>query len=245
MVESEKGKAKLMVEFEKGKAKLMVSDDMVKYVLAKYGKNWNVEDEITDVILEDLWIKYGKDDKGKGKVDDLQNIVERLEGDLARAKQVEHDNGKAKQAEHDFDDVDLVDALDQVIQVSSDEGFSGDEDVVCFNDVKYPPTAAEIRMFKETPITSRGPRRQLASTFTRSRALIASTTSRASRRQLASTSTRSKALIASTSSAQAASTSALKVYKIIAMTGCVLALFASNAHNAPPPFVPQKRKSKP
>ncbi|GKC41218.1 hypothetical protein Tco_1058940, partial [Tanacetum coccineum] len=196
-------------------------------------------------------------DKGKGKVDDLQNIVERLEGDLARAKQVEHDNGKAKQAEHDFDDVDLVDALDlknrvkkieedfKVIQVSSDEGFSGDEDVVCFNDVKYPLTAAEIRMFKETPITSRGPRRQLASTFTRSRALIASTTSRASRRQLASTSTRSKALIASTSSAQAASTSALKVYKIIAMTGCVLALFASNAHNAPPPFVPQKRKSKP
>ncbi|GJW65884.1 retrovirus-related pol polyprotein from transposon TNT 1-94, partial [Tanacetum coccineum] len=44
----------------------------------------NLEDEIVDVILEELRIKYGKD----------------------------HDKGKAKQAEHDLDDVDLVDALD-------------------------------------------------------------------------------------------------------------------------------------
>ncbi|GKF79751.1 hypothetical protein Tco_0235319, partial [Tanacetum coccineum] len=52
--------------------------------------------------------------KGKAKVDakldDLQNRVEVLEGDLARAikvKQAEHDKGEAKQAEHDLDDVDL------------------------------------------------------------------------------------------------------------------------------------------
>ncbi|GKF80990.1 hypothetical protein Tco_0239592 [Tanacetum coccineum] len=94
--------------------------------------------------------------------------------------------------------------LVEVVQVSSDEGFSGDEDVVCFNDVKYPLTDAEIRMFKETPKTSRSPRRQLASTSTRSRASIASTTSKGPR--------------------------------------CVLALFAPNA---PPPFPPHKRKSKP
>ncbi|GKD57530.1 hypothetical protein Tco_1290917, partial [Tanacetum coccineum] len=59
-------------------------------------------------------------DKGKEKVDDLQNKVERLEGDLAKAikaKQAEHDKGNTKQAEHDVDlvdadDVDLVDAFD-------------------------------------------------------------------------------------------------------------------------------------
>ncbi|GKE67543.1 hypothetical protein Tco_1521704 [Tanacetum coccineum] len=89
----------------------MVTDDMVEYVLDKYGKNWKVEDEIFDVILEDFHIKYGKDDKGKGKVEgdlenqaeqagagdaisvftslDLENRVTKLEGDLARASQSE------------------------------------------------------------------------------------------------------------------------------------------------------------
>ncbi|GKD80915.1 hypothetical protein Tco_1347754 [Tanacetum coccineum] len=205
MVESEK-KAKLMVESEKGKAKLMVFDEMVEYVLAKYGKNWNLEDEMADVIPGDLRIKYRK---------------ERLEGDLARAiktKQIEHDKGKAKQAEHDLDNVDLVDALDlvnrikkleedfsrllkvkkakeakeadkaklkvnkEVVEVSSDEGFSDGKDVVCFNDVKYPLIDAKIRMFKERSTTSRDP--------------------------ITSTSIRSIALIASTSNTQAASTSA-------------------------------------
>ncbi|GJX64505.1 hypothetical protein Tco_0298848 [Tanacetum coccineum] len=195
--------------------KLMVTDDMVEYVLEQYGKNWKFDDEIVD---------------GKGKV----------KGDLARVNQ-------AKQAGDDVDlvdadDVDLFDALDLenkvtkltedftrllkakkekdakeaelkvnrgiclclIGSISSDEGFSGDEDIVCFNDVKYRLTDAEIRMFKETHITSRGPRRQLASTSTRFRAPIASTTSKGPR--------------------------------------CVLAIFSPNA---PPPFPPQKRKSKP
>ncbi|GKE55053.1 hypothetical protein Tco_1490209, partial [Tanacetum coccineum] len=106
----------------------------------------------------------------------------------------------------------------EVTEVSSDEGFSGDEDVVCFNDVKYPPNNAEIRMFKETPTTSRGPTRQLASTSTRSRAPT---------RQLASSFTRSRAPISSTSSKGPI---------------CVLALFAPNASNAPPPFPPTKKE---
>ncbi|GKF95062.1 hypothetical protein Tco_0287797, partial [Tanacetum coccineum] len=103
MVESEKGKAKLMVESKKGKAKMMVSDEMVEHVLAKYGKNWNFEDEIAYVILKDLRIIWERlvyylqtafiDDKGK--VDDLQNKLSKLEVDLA-----EHDKGKAKLAEH-------------------------------------------------------------------------------------------------------------------------------------------------
>ncbi|GJU70526.1 hypothetical protein Tco_1256785 [Tanacetum coccineum] len=85
------------------RGKLMVTDDMVKYVLEKYEKNWKVEDEIVDVILEDLWIRYGKDDKGKGKV----------EKDLARANQAE----QTKQAGDDVnlvdvDDVDLFASLD-------------------------------------------------------------------------------------------------------------------------------------
>ncbi|GJW38128.1 hypothetical protein Tco_0063973 [Tanacetum coccineum] len=43
------------------------ADVMVDYALEKYGNNWNCEDEIADVILEDLWMKYEKYDKGKGK----------------------------------------------------------------------------------------------------------------------------------------------------------------------------------
>ncbi|GKC75042.1 hypothetical protein Tco_1125816, partial [Tanacetum coccineum] len=256
--------------------KLVVIDGMVDYVLEKYRNNWKCEDEITYVILEDLWLKYrkgkeaehdhlkvnkgdkgkGKEaehesfegDKGKGKVHDIQNRLEKLKVDLARAikaKQAEHDKGKGKQ----LDDVDLddhdddldahdddLDALDlenrikkleedfEVVQLSSDEddssdeGFYGDEDVVLFNDVKYPLTDAEIRMFKERPTTSRAP------TFTSSRA------------RTASTSTRSRA---STTSILAP-----RGYRKIAVTGCVLGLRAPNDPNAPPPSATRKRKSK-
>ncbi|GKC74385.1 hypothetical protein Tco_1120268 [Tanacetum coccineum] len=157
------------------------------------------------LTVTDDMIKYGKDDKGKGKV----------KGDLVRANQ-------AEQAKHVGDDVDLVDADDvdllasldlenivtklkedftrlikakkakeadeaEVIKVSSDEGFSCDEVVVCFNDVKYPLINSKIRMFKEKPTTSREPTKQLASTSTRFRA---------PKRQLASSSRRSRAPIA-------------------------------------------------
>ncbi|GJR69894.1 hypothetical protein Tco_0015959 [Tanacetum coccineum] len=168
------------------------------------------------------------DDKGKGKVDekgnakqveddvdlidalDLQNRIKKLSEDfnrLLKAKKAK----EAKEAE-----------LAEVVEVSSDEedssdeGFFGDEDLVLFNDVKYPLSDAEIRMFKERPTTSRAP---TASTSTRSRAP-----------------TRSKAPITSTSNAQAASTAPR------AMTGCVLALRAPNDPNAPPPSTTRKRK---
>ncbi|GKC61225.1 hypothetical protein Tco_1088823 [Tanacetum coccineum] len=210
MVESEKGKVVSddlsMVESAKGKGKLMVSDEMVDYVLEKYGNKWKCKDEIADVILEDLRIKYGK-------LDDLQNRVERLEGDLARAEK-----GKAK----------LM--LTEVVEASSDEEdssdecFFGNEDLVLFNDVKYPLRDAEIRMFKERPTTSRVP---TASTSTSSRAPTAST--------------RSIAPIASTSNAQVAFT-APRGYRKIAMTSGVLALKAPNDLNAPPPLTTRKRK---
>ncbi|GJU94678.1 hypothetical protein Tco_1319434 [Tanacetum coccineum] len=175
MVESEKGKPKLMVESEKGKAKLMVSDEMVEYVLAKYGKNRNVEDEIADVILEDLQIKYGKEDFSR----------------LLKAK-------KAKEAK-EADEAKLK-VNKELVQVSSDEGFSVMNMLFALMMLK-PLTDAEIRMFKERPTTSKAPTRQLASTSTRSRALVASTST-------FKASTRSRAPIASTSNAQAASTSA-------------------------------------
>ncbi|GKB44976.1 hypothetical protein Tco_0889918, partial [Tanacetum coccineum] len=98
------------------------------------------------------------------------------------------------------------------------------KDVVMFNDVKYLLSDAEIRMFKERPITLRAP---TASTSIRSRAPTAST--------------RSKAPIASTSTVKAAST-APRGYRKIVMTGCVLALRAPNDPNAPPSLTTRKRK---
>ncbi|GKC52450.1 hypothetical protein Tco_1075195 [Tanacetum coccineum] len=105
------------------------------------------------------------DDKWKEKVNDLQNRVEKLKGDLARAqkaKQAEHDKGKdfsrllkAKESKEAKEAKSKVKT--EVVEVSSDEGFYGDEDVVLFNDVKYPLSDAEIRMFKKRPTTSRAP----------------------------------------------------------------------------------------
>nr|GEU64241.1 hypothetical protein [Tanacetum cinerariifolium] len=254
--------------------KLVVTDGIVDYVLEKYRNNWNCDDEIAYFILEDLWLKYGKcdkgkekeaeyyhlkvnkDDKRKGKVHVIQTIVEKLEVDLAmaiKAKQAEHDKGKQ------LDDVDLDDDLDsldleniiktlkadfgrllkaneaeeaklkakeaeeaelkakeamlaEVVQLSSDEdaysneGFFGDEDLILFNDVKYPLTDAEIQMFKERPTIFIYP-------------------------------------TASTSNTQAASTSFPRGRKI-AMTGCVLGLRAPDDRTAPPPSGTRKRKSK-
>nr|GFA19564.1 hypothetical protein [Tanacetum cinerariifolium] len=109
---------KAMVKSEKARVKdytkLVVTDGMVKYVLEKYGNKWKSEDEIAYVIIEDLWLKYRKDDKGKGKlvedngkrkVHDIQNRVGSLKVDLARAI-------KAKQVDdHNDDDDDDIDSL--------------------------------------------------------------------------------------------------------------------------------------
>nr|GEX93411.1 hypothetical protein [Tanacetum cinerariifolium] len=166
----------------------------------------NFDDEIADVIFKDSWTKYGKDDKGKkieaehyqlnekvnkddkgkGKMNDLQNKVEKLEVDFAReikGKQAERDKGKGKHP--DLDDVDLnlenkikkleVD-FDRMLkakkakhdQAKVNKGVFGDEDLVLFNDVNYRLINTEIRMFKERPTRSRAPTRQVAFTFTRS-----------------------------------------------------------------------------
>lgn len=46
--------------------KLKVSNNMIEYVMAKYGNKCDIEDEIDDVILEDLWEKYGNKEVAKG-----------------------------------------------------------------------------------------------------------------------------------------------------------------------------------
>nr|GEY00079.1 hypothetical protein [Tanacetum cinerariifolium] len=120
----EKQKFLAMVESKNAKVKdytkLVVTDGKVDYVLEKYGNKWKSEDEIAYVILEDLWLKYGKYDKGKGKlVENNRNEKEAkhhhlkvnkgsVEVDLAReikAKQVdEHDD-------HDLDTLDLENSI--------------------------------------------------------------------------------------------------------------------------------------
>ncbi|GJS32530.1 hypothetical protein Tco_0530912 [Tanacetum coccineum] len=185
------GKYLSMVEFSKATnkdyTKLLVTIEMIEYVFAKYGNKWHIEDDIVDVILKDLWMKYRKYDKGNEKVHDLENRIEKLDVDK-EAKQAKHDQlkvnkddkGKGKvQAEHDHLKVIKICILvvlkvNQISSdgdVSSDEGVFGDEDLVLFNDVKYPLTDAKIMMFKERPTRSRALTRQVASTSTRSRAL--------------------------------------------------------------------------
>nr|GEU60282.1 hypothetical protein [Tanacetum cinerariifolium] len=179
-----------MVESEKEKAKMMVSDEMVEYVLAKYGNNWNFKDEIADAEHDKGKAKQEEHDLDDVDLDhadlnglDLENRVKKLEDDFSRMLKAK----KAKEA----DDAESK-VSKEVVQVSSDEGFSGDEDVMCFNDVKYPLTDAEIRMFKDRPTTSRALTRKLASTLTRSKA-----PSIRSRAPIASISIRSRAPTAS------------------------------------------------
>ncbi|GJV99049.1 hypothetical protein Tco_1554301 [Tanacetum coccineum] len=179
----DKGKEKMddMVDaLEKGKSTLMVSE--------KGSKKASVD--LVDA-LEKGKSKLMVSEKGskKASVDlvdalDLQNIIKKLSEDfnmLVKAQKTKEAK-EAKVVEVSSDEEDF-----------SDEGFFGDKDVVLFNDVKYPLTDAEIRMFKERPTTSRAP---IASTSTTSRSIV---------------------LIASTSNAQAAST-APRGYRKIAMT---------------------------
>ncbi|GJX41667.1 hypothetical protein Tco_0256657 [Tanacetum coccineum] len=118
MVESKKATVKDYI-------KLVVTDGMVDYVLEKYGNNWKCEDEISSVILEDLWLKYekgdkgkrkeaehyhlnvNKDNKGKGKVHNIQNRLEKLEVDLAREI-------KAKQVDDHDDELDILDLENRI-----------------------------------------------------------------------------------------------------------------------------------
>nr|GEZ10726.1 hypothetical protein [Tanacetum cinerariifolium] len=251
LIESEKKKAKLMisddlsmVESDKGKAKLLVSEEMVNYVLVKYGKNKNIEDRIADVIPIDLRIKYGK---WEWKVNDLQNKVERLKGDLARAEQGKeklmiyeqgkeklmiYEKGKAKQTEDDLDDVDMVDALNLENRIKKLL-----EDFNRLLEAKKAKKAKEAKFkVKKVSIDEGDSSDEDVVLFNDVKYLF----SNAEIRIAPTSSTRSGALIASNSNAQVASTAPRG--KKIAMIGCVLALRAPNDPNTPSPSATRKRK---
>nr|GEU31143.1 hypothetical protein [Tanacetum cinerariifolium] len=116
---------------------------------------------------------------------ELRSRKGNVEGDLvARANQARHDVDLV-----DDDDVDLFNALDlenRVTKLEDDftrllkakkakEAKKAEEAEL---QVKVLAEVVQVSKMKETPTTSKGPRRQLASTSTRSRAPIASTTSR-------------------------------------------------------------------
>nr|GEV69108.1 zinc finger, CCHC-type [Tanacetum cinerariifolium] len=276
--------------------KLLVTDDMVEYVLKKYGKNWTFEDEIAIVILKDLWMKYGKDDKGKekeathdqlkvnkvmlfvvltqafhlqndkgkAKVHDLQNRVEKLEVDLSKAikaKQTEHDLDDVDDHDiddHDIDDVDLENRIKKreedfgrMLKAKKERRQKGKGGIIegCLRRDPQHPKLSQNNLLplpqdpellpqdQELPLLPLLQDPELPLLPTRSRAPATSTST-------FKTTTRSRAPTASTSNAQAAFTLAPRRYMKIAMTECVLSLRAPDDLNAPLPLAPRKRKSK-
>ncbi|GKE22109.1 hypothetical protein Tco_1433621, partial [Tanacetum coccineum] len=85
----------------------VVKDDMINYVLHKYGSNWQVHDAIADDILDDLlkreWekqkrVKYDKRKVTQMKIQDLiKKRIEKAGQHLNKEKQIMHTNkGKEK-----------------------------------------------------------------------------------------------------------------------------------------------------
>ncbi|GKC64912.1 hypothetical protein Tco_1097510 [Tanacetum coccineum] len=214
------------------------------YIFAKYGNKWNLEDEIAYVILEDLSMKRVKDDRGKGKVDDL-DLEKEAEHDQLMVNQDDKGKGKVhdiensiekikvdKEAKHDLNDLDDLD-LDNRIKslkwildtynilyiliITEVTQISSNEDVSSDNYVFGDKDVTYPLTDAEIMMFKEGTKR-----------------SRAPTRQVAST---------DTSNAQAASTLALRRYRKIAMIECVLSLRAPIDPNGPT-SASRKRKSK-
>nr|GEY71010.1 hypothetical protein [Tanacetum cinerariifolium] len=210
-----------MKDIDWGKVK--ITDEVMKYVITKYGnKNWMEDNLWSQILLNDIYNTFYKDESEedeKTHLDDVnlddhddnldaldfENRIKKLKKNFGRLLKA-NESKKAKEAELKAKDAMLV----KVVQVSSDEDASSDEcfskDLILFNNVKYPLTDAEIRMFRERPTTSRAP-------------------------------------TVSTSNAQAAFTSTPRGRKI-AMTGYVLGLRAPDDPRALPPSTTRKRNSK-
>lgn len=47
-------------EYTREYTKLVITDEMLEYVMGKYGKKWSSEDENINEMLDDLWLKDGK-----------------------------------------------------------------------------------------------------------------------------------------------------------------------------------------
>ncbi|GKB17633.1 hypothetical protein Tco_0851556 [Tanacetum coccineum] len=210
MVESEKARVK-------DYTKLVVTDRIVDYVLEKYGNKWKSGDEIAYFILEDLWLKYEKDDKGKRKL--VEDNGKGNETEHHHLKVNKDDKGKGKLVEDNGKEKvhDILNKVGLLLNVRNDceEGCLEDENSSSIYRQDWVQSAAQISSDEDDDEDPTAP------TSTRSKA------------PTASSSIRSRAPIASTSNAQAAST---------ASRGCVIALFAPNAPNAPPPSATRKRK---
>ncbi|GJT26124.1 hypothetical protein Tco_0906399 [Tanacetum coccineum] len=258
MVESEKA-------IVKDYTKLVVTDGMVDYVLEKYENKWKSGDEIAygnGKLVEDNGkgkevehhhLKVNKEDNGKRKVHDIQNIVGSIEVDLARAI-------KAKQVDdHDDHDLDTLNLENKIKKLEED--FTSKESKGAELKAKEAKKAKEKELkakkakeAKEIMLAELKAKKakkaknakeamlaevvQISSNEDDDEDPTAPTSTR-SIAPTASTSTRSRAPIASTSNAKAGST-APRGYKKISMTGCVIALFAPNAL---PPSATRKRKS--
>ncbi|GJT68945.1 hypothetical protein Tco_1028231 [Tanacetum coccineum] len=196
--------------------KVKITDEVMEYVILKYGKtNWLLNDLYSQIILEDIYNTFYKDeaelakddkgnkkvdDKGKGKIDDkgkgkIDDLVDALE--KGKSKLMVYGKGTKKAS------VDLVDALDlqnKIKKLSED-----------FNMLVKAQKTKEAKEAKIVEVSSD------EEDFS------------------------DEVPIASTSNAQAAST-ALRGYMKIALTGCVLGLRAPNDHNAPPPSTTRKKK---
>ncbi|GJV56457.1 ribonuclease H-like domain-containing protein [Tanacetum coccineum] len=193
---------------------LVVTDGMVDYVLEKYENNWKCENEIAFVILEDLWLKYEKGER-----------IKRLEVDLARAI-------KAKQVDDHDDDLDTLVLENKIKKLEED-----------FGRLLKAKKAKEARKANEVELKANKAKEALLAKLKAKEAMLAEVAQIFSDEDpIASTFTRSRAPIASTSNAQAAFT-APRGYRKISMTGCVLALFAPNDPNAPPSLATRKRKT--
>ncbi|GKB46630.1 hypothetical protein Tco_0897383 [Tanacetum coccineum] len=261
--------------------KVTNTPNSLQFVLYRNSYPWNkwkCEDEIAYVILEDLWLKYEKDDKGKGKeaeydhlkvnkddkvngkVHDIQNRLGKLEGDLARGI-------KARQV----DDLDTLDFENIIKKLEEDFGWllkaKRAKEAKKSKKAKKVKLTKEAKKAKKKELKPKEAKKAKKAELKAKEAMMAELKAKKAKEAMlaelkakkaneakeamlpevvqissdedddedptASTSTRSRAPITSTSIPQAASIA----------PRYVLALFALNAPNAPPPSTTRKRKS--
>ncbi|GJV73327.1 hypothetical protein Tco_1493322 [Tanacetum coccineum] len=127
--------------------KFIVKDDMIDYVLHKYGSNWQVHDAIADDILDDLlkreWekqkrVKYDKIKVTQMKIRDvIKNKIEIAGQHLNKKKHIMHTNkGKEKMvmeratSDESFDhnpfQVTFDERSDDTLKLSSEDTCSSD-----------------------------------------------------------------------------------------------------------------------
>ncbi|GKA52083.1 hypothetical protein Tco_0745279 [Tanacetum coccineum] len=114
--------------------KFVVKDDMIDYVLHKYGSNWKVHDAIADYILDDLlkkeWekqkhVKYDKRKVTQMKIQDLlEKRIANAGQHLNKEKQIMHINkGKEKMV---MERVTSDESSDDTLKSSSKDTCSSD-----------------------------------------------------------------------------------------------------------------------